>query len=144
MTIGVWYRPPATVPVVTLDDMRRWDSDGHCLTLGDFNVPLNDWNGNSCLQGADRFSRDLAVVNQLALHQYSCEPTRINDSAQSVLDLVLSPPPLPERRTSIPSAISHHSVQVTIQPSWYIGAVELRTVLDHIPGPMSGKRTMME
>ncbi|VDP86634.1 unnamed protein product [Echinostoma caproni] len=52
-TIGVCYRPPATAPVAILDDMRRWAGDGHCLILGDFNVPLIDWDENRCLPGAD-------------------------------------------------------------------------------------------
>ncbi|VDP89743.1 unnamed protein product [Echinostoma caproni] len=90
MTSGVCYRPPVTAPVAILDDMRRWTGDGHCLILGDFNVPLIDWNENRFPPGADRLSRGpLAVVNQLTLHQHSHEPTRIHDSAQAVLDLVL-------------------------------------------------------
>ncbi|VDP92102.1 unnamed protein product [Echinostoma caproni] len=85
-------QPPETVPVAILDDMRRRTSDGHCRILGDFNVPLIDWDENRCLPGADRFSKDLlAVVNQLTMHQNFLEPTRLNDSAHSVLDLVLSP-----------------------------------------------------
>ncbi|VDP85753.1 unnamed protein product [Echinostoma caproni] len=102
MTIGVCCRPPDTASVAILDDMRRWASDGHCFILGDFNVLLIDWDKNRCPPGADRFSKDLlTVVNQLILHQYSREPTKINDSAQTVLDLVLFP------RTSGVDAINH-------------------------------------
>ncbi|VDP96532.1 unnamed protein product [Echinostoma caproni] len=119
--------------------MRRWAGDGHCSILGDFNVPLIDWDENRCLPGADQFSRDLEVANQLTLHQHSREPTRIHDSAQSVLDLVLSP------RTSDVDVIDHLQPLGSSDYStcWCIGDVELRIALDHIPDPMSGKRTTM-
>ncbi|VDP92173.1 unnamed protein product [Echinostoma caproni] len=99
-TIGVCYRPPATDPMANLDDMRPRAGDGYCLILVGFNVPIIDWDDNRCLPGADQFSRDLLEeANQLTLH--SREPTAINDSAQSVLDLVLSP------RTSDDDVIYH-------------------------------------
>ena len=121
-TVGVLYRSPGTPPTQMLDDLNRFAGGGHCLILGDFNVPMIDWVNEACKPGADQFTKDIYfAVCELYLHQHVRDPTRTTTSSSNILDLVLSPreSDVTNLRVLPPLANSDHS---SVSFYWHRGA----------------------
>ena len=119
--VGVVYRPPGAEPSALVADLKQFAKGGLCLVLGDFNVPLIDWDTNTCKPGADPFTREIHfALCELYLYQHVRSPTRISANSSNILDLVLSPrdSDVTALKISAPIGTSDHA---TVQFHWHRG-----------------------
>ena len=128
-TVGVLYRSPGAAPSIMIEDLNRFAGGGHCLILGDFNVPMIDWDNDVCKPGADQFTKDIfSTVCELYLHQHVRDSTRTTTSSANILDLVFSPreSDVTDLQILPPIGKSDHS---TVSFFWRRGAPQMQPTL---------------
>ena len=88
LRVGVVYRPPnlsETLDCILYNEIKSLTNDStDTIIMGDFNLPLINWNTNQ--HGDSAGDRFFSFFHENFLHQHVHEPTRDNN----ILDLVIS------------------------------------------------------